>query len=318
MNTGPARVGAALLIALGVLPFFIPHGFWLTSALLVLLSTVLGQSWNILGGYGGQYSFGHALFFGVGAFATAALQVRFGVNAWIAAPLAVGLGALAGMGEGWLVFRYGLRGSYFALVTLAFAELARILVAALPFTGGGFGLLVPLHKGGANFQFADARIPYLILWAVVVLGVLVAMGLERTRFGARLVAVRENEEAARALGIHSVRVKTAATALSAALAAAAGVLYLQIFLFIDAANGFGSSISVQALLAPIVGGVGTAFGPLFGALMLRALGEATHRLAGSRPGVDLVLYGMLLIVMLRFVPGGLARLRRRAPGGRRA
>lgn len=317
MKANNARAGVALLVLLGVVPFIIPQGFWLTSALLVLLSTLLGQAWNILGGYGGQYSFGHALFFGIGAFATATLQVRLGVNAWVAAPLAVGLGALAGAGEGWLVFRYGLRGSYFALVTLAFAELARILVAAIPFTGGGFGLLVPLHRGARFFQFADARVPYLILWALVVLGVLVALGLERTRFGARLMAVRENEAAAQALGIHPVRVKTAATALSAALAAAAGVLYLQIFLFIDAANGFGSAVSVQALLAPIVGGIGTAFGPLFGAVVLRLLGETAHQVAGTRPGVDLALYGALLIVMLRFLPGGLARLRRR-PNGRDA
>ena len=309
--------GLILLLALGALPLVVPPGFWMTSALLVLLFALLGQSWNILGGYGGQYSFGHALFFGTGAFTTAVLQVRQGVNAWLAGGTAVLLGAAVGAAVGWLMFRYRLRGSYFALVTLAFAELARILVSSFGYTGGGFGMLVPLKAGAWNFQFTDARIPYWIVWALVVLGTLLAMWLERSRFGARLMAVRENEQAAQALGIHLVRVKTASLALSAALAAAAGAFYLQVFLFVDSGLGFGYGMSVQALLAPIIGGLGTPFGPLYGAVVLRLVGEGAKRIAGNAPGLDLALYGMLLIAMLRFLPAGLAGLRRRSAPRRR-
>jgi branched-chain amino acid transport system permease protein len=301
-----ARAEVLLLVLTLLLPLLFPTGFVLTAATLMLLTAILGQSWNILGGYGGQSSFGHALFYGTGAFSTALLQIRFGWNAWAAAVAAIGVGALVGAAAGALVFRQGLRGSYFALVTLAFAEIARVLVASFDVTGGGFGLLVPLRRGAAAFQFADPRVPYWIVWLVVLIGVLLCQGIERSRFGARLAAVRENEDAARALGISPVRVKTVAAALSAGLAATAGVLYLQIFLFIDAANGFGVAVSVQALLAPILGGLATPWGALFGALALRVVAEVVHPLAGGLPGIDLAVFGVILILILRFAPGGLA------------
>ncbi len=300
-----------MLAALGVLPWLAGSGFWLTSATLVLLYALLGQSWNVLGGYGGQYSFGQALFFGAGAFASGVLQIRLGVNAWLAAALGIGAGAALGAAVGWLVFRYRLRGSYFALVTLAFAELARILVAAFAFTGGGFGLLVPLRRGAATFQFADPRIPYTLLWLVVVGSCLLGLWLERSRFGARLLALRENEAAAQALGVAPVRLKTQAITLSAALAATAGVFYLQIFLFVDSGGGFGPAMSIAALLAPIIGGLGTPFGALYGAVLMHLLGEAAKRVSGHAPGLDLAFYGVILLLMLRFLPAGLAGIGRR-------
>ncbi|MDE2334286.1 MAG: branched-chain amino acid ABC transporter permease [Rhodospirillales bacterium] len=311
MTRWGARAGPPLLLMLGALPFAFPSGFVLTTATLLLLTAILGQSWNILGGYGGQSSFGHALFYGTGAFTTALLQVRFGWNAWVAAAAAIGAGTLVGAAAGALVFRQGLRGSYFALVTLAFAEIARVLVASFDITGGGFGLLVPLHRGAASFQFSDPRLPYWIAWTVVLAGVLLTIGIERSRFGARLAAVRENEDAARALGIAPVQVKTVCTAISAGLAATAGVLYLQIFLFIDAANGFGVGVSVQALLAPILGGLATPWGALLGALALRLMAEMVHAVAGGLAGIDLALFGVILILILRFAPGGIAGIRLR-------
>jgi branched-chain amino acid transport system permease protein len=279
--------------------------------MLVLLFAFLGQAWNVLGGYGGQFSFGHALFFGAGAYATALLQVRHGVNAWAGAGAAVAFGAALGAAVGWLVFRYRLRGSYFALVTLAFAEVARILVASFEYTGSGFGMLIPLAPRAENFQFADRRVFYGLVWALVVLGTAVAWWIEHSRFGARLVAIRENEAAARALGIDPVRVKVGAIALSAGLAAAAGVFYVQNFLFIDAGLAFGPGISVEALLVPIIGGMGTVFGPLFGAVVLHALGEAAKHVTGGAPGLNLVLYGVLLVLALRLLPNGISGLARR-------
>jgi branched-chain amino acid transport system permease protein len=304
-------LGPALLLALALVPFLVASEFWLTFWMMALLFAALGQSWNVLGGYGGQFSFGHSLFFGLGAYGTALLQIRHGVPAWPAAVIAVLIAVLAGAAIGALVFRYKLRGSYFALVTLAFAEVARILAASFDYTGGGFGLLIPLRPDPANFQFADRRLYYGLAWALVAISILVALWLERSRFGAQLMAIRENEAAAQALGVHPLRTKTIALALSAALAGAAGILYIQIFLFADSHIAFGPAMSVEALLVPIIGGLGTAFGPLLGAVVLHALGEVAKQATGGAPGLNLVLYGVLLVLILRFLPNGLAGVLRR-------
>jgi branched-chain amino acid transport system permease protein len=300
--------GMLLLAMLLAVPFVVRSEFWLSFWLLVLMFTFLGQSWNVLGGYGGQFSFGHALFFGVGAFGTAILQVRHGMNAYAAAAIAIAFGAFVGAAIGVLVFRYRLRGAYFALVTLAFAEVARILISSFDYTGGGFGMLVPLARGADNFQFADRKVFYLIAWGLVALGCLVALWLENSRFGARLMAVRENEDAAQALGIDLVRAKVCAIALSGAMAATVGVFYVQNFLFVDSHLAFGPAMSIEALLVSIIGGMGTVFGPLFGAVALHALGEVAKQVMGNAPGLNLVFYGVLLILALRFLPNGIAGL----------
>jgi branched-chain amino acid transport system permease protein len=298
--------GLLLLLLLLLVPFLVRSEFWLSFWLLVLMFAFLGQSWNVLGGYGGQFSFGHAIFFGIGAFSTAVLQVRHGVNAYLAAALAIVFGAVVGGIIGLLVFRYRLRGAYFALVTLAFAEVARVLVSSFNYTGSGFGMLIPLSRSVENFQFADRRVFYLIAWALVALGCVIALWLENSRFGARLMAVRENEDAAQALGIDLVRTKVLAITLSGAMAAAVGVFYVQNYLFIDSHLAFGPAMSIEALLVCIVGGLGTVFGPLFGAVVLHALGEAAKQATGNAPGLNLVLYGVLLILALRFLPNGVA------------
>ncbi len=298
--------GCVLLAALLAVPFVVKSEFWLSFWLLVLMFAFLGQAWNVLGGYAGQFSFGHALFFGGGAFGTAVLQVRHGVNAYIAGATAIVLTALVGCLLGYLVFRYRLRGAYFALVTLAFAEVARVLISSFEHTGGGFGMLIPLAHGAANFQFADRRIFYLIVWALVAGGCLIALWLENSRFGARLIAVRENEDGAQALGVNLVRTKVLAIMLSAAMAATVGVFYVQNFLFVDSHIAFGPGMSIEALLVAIIGGMGTVFGPVIGAVVLHTLGEMAKQVTGNAPGLNLVLYGLLLIVALRFLPHGFA------------
>jgi branched-chain amino acid transport system permease protein len=296
------------LLALALLPLVIRSEFWLGFWFMSLLFALLGQGWNLLAGYGGQYSFGHAAFFGTGGYATAVLQVQLGLDPWSAAAAAILCGAAAGAGIGALSFRYGLRGSYFALVTLAFAEVFRVLANSVAFTGGGAGILIPLKVSAANFQFADRRAFYYVALAAVALSIAAARLIERSRFGARLAAVRENEAAAAALGVNVLRTKLAAITLSAALAAAAGVLYAQYFLYLDPGVAFGPAVSVEALLGPIVGGLGTAWGPLAGAVALRALGEAATVVTGGAPGLNLALFGALLIVMLRLMPDGLIGL----------
>src|ERR1700760_1227348 len=177
-------------------------GVWLTFLMMSLYAVLLAQSWNILGGYGGQLSFGHALFFGVGAYAQAIAQLTWGWNPWLALPFAIAAGIVVGLIVGALTFRSGLKGSYFALVTLAFAEVFRIVASVAPVTGAGVGLLVKLDLRPEAFQF-QSRVPfYLIAVALTAVSMIVVRLIEDSRFGAYLVALRENEEAAKALGVN--------------------------------------------------------------------------------------------------------------------
>ncbi len=274
----------------------------MVSAIIIALA---GYGWNLLGGYGGQYSFGHAAFFGAAAYVDAVAQARFGVNAYVAFLLGTMAAALTGLVIGFLSFRAGLRGSYFALITLAFAEVMRVLANAADITGGAAGTLIRLDPAPSNFQFAS-RLPYLwIAVALVALAMVATRAIEQRRFGAYLIAVRENEAAARALGVDALRVKLRACVISAAMTGLAGALYTQYFLFVDSTIAFGPSISIEALAAPIVGGLGTVYGPLIGALALHAFGEGARAVAGSAPGVDLALYGALLVAVVAVARDGL-------------
>lgn len=304
-----AYITAFFLIMLP-LPLVVHSDFWITWLTLALFYAYLGQAWNLLGGYGGQFSFGHALFFGTGAYCTAILQITFGLNAWGGFGMAAAAAAAVGAAAGWIVFRYGLQGSYFALVTLAFAEVFRILANTFAFTGAGVGLLVPLQPGIAQMQFESKGGFFWLLLLLVTGGLIFTWWLENARFGARLMAVRENEGATRALGVDPFRTKLLAITLSGAIAGSAGAVYVQLFLYIDPGIAYGPSMSVEALLVPIIGGLGTIFGPVLGAFALHAIAEAGRMVFGEAPGLNLVLYGLLLVVMVLFLPNGLFGLGR--------
>jgi branched-chain amino acid transport system permease protein len=300
---------APILVVVAVLatvPLLTASNVVLNFLIVALLIALVGQGWNVLGGFGGQYSFGHAAFFGTGAYVTAILQTRYGINAWIGFALGIAGGALVGAAIGALTFRSGLKGSYFALVTLAFAEVLRILASVAPVTGAGVGLLIALDLRPQALQFQSRAPFYWIVLALVAVSLVVVRLIEHSRFGAWLVAVRENEEAAKALGVDVTRVKLAAITASAAITAAGGAFYAQYFLFIDSGIAYGPWISIEALLAPIIGGVGTVFGPLLGALVVRTLGELAKLVTGDAPGLDLVIYGSVLILVVAFAPRGIA------------
>ncbi len=294
-----------VVAALAAVPLIVHSNVVLNFLVVTLMIALAGQGWNILGGYAGQYSFGHAAFFGTGAYVTAILQVHYGVDAWIGFAAGIAAGALAGAIIGALAFRAGLRSSYFALVTLAFAEVLRILASVSPITGAGVGLLVKLDLRAQSFQFQSRAIFYLIILALLAASMVIAQLLERSRFGAWLIAVRENEDAAMALGVDAFAIKLGAMVLSAAITAAAGCFYVQYFLFIDSGIAYGTWISIEALLTPIIGGVGTVFGALVGALVVKALGEGAKLVTGDVPGLDLMIYGAVLILVIRFAPRGL-------------
>jgi branched-chain amino acid transport system permease protein len=305
----------AVVAVLAAVPLLVHSNVVLNFLIVALMIALAGQGWNILGGYGGQYSFGHAAFFGTGAYVTAILQVRYGVNAWIAFGCGIAGGALVGAIVGGLAFRSGLRGSYFALVTLAFAEVLRILASVAPITSAGVGTLIKLDVRPLALQFQSRAIFYWVILALVAAALIITRLIERSRFGAWLTAVRENEDAAMALGVDAFRVKLAAMVVSGAITAAAGCFYVQYFLFVDSGIAYGTWISIEALLTPIIGGAGTVFGPLIGALVVKALGEGALMVAGDAPGLDLVVFGAVLVLVIWFTPrgliGGLEELRRR-------
>jgi branched-chain amino acid transport system permease protein len=310
-----------ILVAMGVLaivPLITSSNVVLNFMVMALLIALVGQGWNLLGGYGGQYSFGHAAFFGTGAYVTGILQMRYGVNAWVGFVIGIATGALVGAVIGALSFRSGLKGSYFALVTLAFAEVLRIVASVAPITGAGVGTLIKLDLRPEAFQFQSRAPFYWIVLAMVGVSLILVRLIEDSRFGAYLVAVRENEDAARALGVDATMIKLCAMTVSAAITAAAGCFYAQYYLFIDAGIAYGPWISVEGLLAPIIGGISTVFGPLLGALVVKTLGELTKLMTGGAPGLDLVIYGSVLIVVVAFAPRGIAGifadLRRRLSG----
>ena len=297
---------AAFATAVAALTLALDSGVWLTFIMMALYASLLAQSWNMLGGYGGQFSFGHALFFGTGAYVQAIAQSTLGWNAWLALLAAVAASTCVAAFVGALTFRYGLKGSYFALVTLAFAEVFRILAVSVEFTGGGVGLMLPLRESFANMQFASRRGYIGLVLGFVVAAMLVTAWLRHSRFGAQLQAVRDNEDAARAIGVDPWSVKLGAITLSAAFMGAGGAFYVQVFQYIDPGLAFGPTSSVEALVAAIVGGMGTLWGPVLGAAVLHLLGELTRNLFGQLPGLNMIVYGSVLVLIVMFVPRGLS------------
>lgn len=296
----------AFIVAL--IPQVTSSGVVLNFVMMALYAALMAQAWNILGGFGGQFSFGHALFFGTGAYFQAIAQMQFGLSPWLALALAIIAGALVALFIGALSFRYGLKGSYFALVTLAFAEVFRILATSVQFTGGGVGLMVPLKPSFENMQFTSRTGYIYLVLCLVVLALAVTRWLKQSRFGAYLQAVRDNEDAARAIGVNPFKVKLTAISLSAAFMAAAGAFYVQVFQYIDPSIAYGSHTSVEALVAAIVGGLGTVWGPLLGALALHLLADVTRNLFGTLPGINMVIYGLVLLFIVMFSPKGIAGL----------
>jgi branched-chain amino acid transport system permease protein len=312
-----ALLVAGLLAALAF-PLVAPN-YLINVGMLVLYTAFLGQAWNLAGGYAGLTSFGHVVFFGTGAYASTILQVSFGWNPWLAWPVAAASGGAVGFVIAVLSFRAGLRGSYFALITLAFAEVFRILANSLPITRGGLGMLIKADQRPLNFQFKDPIWFYYVALALCTGALALAWWIARHRFGARLVSIRENEDAARALGIDVFAEKVKIMTLSGALCAAGGTVYAQKYLYLDPSIAFGVDKSVEMLLVTMVGGAGTVFGPLIGATALTGINEITRALATVVPALNnvqplsLVVYGVMLVVIVARLPDGLAGVFRPRP-----
>lgn len=324
-SQGRRWIGAGLLaVVVAAIPLLTDNSFYLDVIVGILILAAAGGAWNLLGGYAGQISLGHAAFFGVGGYTAVLLFTKAGLTPWLGVLVGGVLAGLLGLGIGALTLR--LRGPFFVLASIAFAQVLLILAIHLDWlTGGSPGVSVPFEPGTANMVF-DSRGSYVwLIGGFVVVVFAVTTWLDRHRLGFQAKAVRENVEAAEALGINGTRVKLQMTVLSAALTGIIGGLSAFYIAFIDPDSSFGIARSIDFVLVAIIGGMGTIWGPLVGAVLVELLHvELSGALGGGGAGLYLVVYGVLMIVVVLFFPrgivGGIETLRRklrRSSEGRR-
>jgi branched-chain amino acid transport system permease protein len=269
---------------------------------LVPIWAAMGLSWNILSGYSGLISFGHAAFFGLGAYTVTLLLVHWGVTPWLGIPAAMVVGAVAALIIGYPTFR--LRGHYFALSMLAYPLALLYLFEWL----GYQEVALPMKREApaSYMQFSDYRVYILVALALLVVALLVSLAVERSRFGMALTAIKQNEPAAEAAGIDTMRWKMRAIVLSGALAAVTGGLYAVVLLVVTPQTVFGMLTSAQALVVTLFGGVGTLWGPVIGASILVPLNETLQaKLGNVIPGIQGVVYGLAVILVILLAPEGL-------------
>ncbi len=301
----------ALLVALIAAPYF-ANDYLLTVLILILYFAYTGQAWNIMMGFAGQLSLGHALYVGLGAYTAAALYVHFGIGPWIGLLAAVPVAMVAGAIIGFLAFRFGVAGVYFAILTIAFCEFARIGFDHVAYTGGSAGYFLPVAQYGHddlwNLRGRPVMFYYVIL-ALTAVAFLACHLMLRSRVGYFWRAIREDEEAARALGIDTFRYKMIAVVISAGMTAVAGVFFAFYYNNLFPEQVFGISRSIELILAPIIGGIGTLFGPVLGAFVLTGLSEGMtellHALGFDVPGAKQVFYGICLLVVIVVLPDGI-------------
>jgi branched-chain amino acid transport system permease protein len=313
-------LGALAVLALAILPPF-AGSYIVTLATLIFFYAYLGQAWNILGGYAGQLSVGHAAFVGIGAYVTAMLSLTWGVTPWIGMFAGAAAAGAFGAVTGYLGFRFGLRGFYFVLLTVAFAEICRIIALNTEAVGGAVGLYITFTGDPRQFQFQNPRVYYYIALALMLFATAVVWALERSRLGAYLTAIREDEQAAEALGIDAFRCKLYASVLSAFLTGLGGAFYAFYYFSLQPNSLFGIPLSVEIVIRPIVGGAGTLLGPILGSFILSPLAELsrTYFAAAGWSGAHLIAYGALLIAVVLFLPqGAYPYLLRHARRGRAA
>jgi branched-chain amino acid transport system permease protein len=309
-------VGLAAAVAV-LLPLVATGPSAQNTAILMLMTAQLGVAWNLLGGYAGQVSLGHAAFFGCGAYVSTFLLLRFGLSPWLG--MLCGAVAAAGLSMviGWPCFR--LRGHYFAMATIAVGEIVQGVVTNWDALGGAVGLYLPVAEAGwRGLVWNTSKVPYYyVALGLLALTLLVSAAVVRSHVGYYLRAIKDEPDAARSVGISLSRYKLVAIALSSALTAAGGTLYAQKELYIDPGSVLTTSLSIKVALVAILGGVSTLSGPVVGAVILTAIEEGSRRVfGGTGRGTDLVIYGLLIVGVAVFRPAGILGIlehRRRAP-----
>jgi branched-chain amino acid transport system permease protein len=295
MKQSHLMVAGAVMVLSLLVPFAIGSDYTLQVLFRIYLFSALGLAWNLVGGYTGQLSLGHAAYFGAGAYGLA-MAGRFGLPAWPGVAVGVGIALLLALLIGGISFR--LRGPYFALATIACAEIVRLTTKNLgAFTGGDVGIQVPaLFQGNVTRSFYWAA----VLLAAVSLGVTVL--ITRSRFGYYLLAIREDEDTALSVGIATAKTKLMALLVSAALSAVAGSLYASLFLYIVPDQVMGHDISNEVAIVAMLGGGGTLVGPIVGSVILETASEVFKN---AFQEAHLLIYGGLLVFVVLFLPEGI-------------
>ncbi|MBM3361086.1 MAG: branched-chain amino acid ABC transporter permease [Betaproteobacteria bacterium] len=311
-DSGLQSAGTALwrylgLMALAALPLLLlaKDPYWLNIIAFTYLMGGLASAWNIIGGFGGQFSLGHGVFFGIGAYVTAIATARYGLSPWLVMVPAALLASLVAMLISWPTFR--LKGPFFAIATMAFNEVAFVLANHFDsFTGGPRGIMIPFKAGFANMIFRERWQYAVLMFVFVALVVGITVCLRRSRLGYYLLAVREDEDAARASGINVLSVKLQGMALSAFLTAIGGTLFTMYLRFIDPPSLFTlQDVGVKFALLSLIGGVGTIAGPLLGAALIVPFENFLRaELADALPGMNLAILGLLMVLAALFMKRG--------------
>jgi len=306
----PAKLAwLAAALAAALFPLLATRPAWQNTAILMLMTAQLGVAWNILGGYAGQVSLGHAAFFGAGAYVSTLLSLKLGLSPWLGMGAGAAFAAALSLLVGWPCFR--LKGHYFAMATIAVGEIVQAVVNGWEFLGGAVGFYLPLQERGFwGLVFNRSKLPYYyIALGLLAFSLLVNWVVARSRTGYYLRAIKDEPDAARSLGVSLTRYKQVAMVISSALAAMGGTLYAQKELFIDPGSTLSTSLSIKMALAAIMGGVGTLAGPVVGAVVLTAIEEASRvAFGGTGRGTDLVVYGGLIVLIAVFQPAGILGL----------
>jgi branched-chain amino acid transport system permease protein len=312
-------VAVAIAVVIAALPLFVSDVYVQNILVLTLMYAALSQSWNILGGYCGQISLGHALYFGLGAYTTALLFSKLGVLPWFGMAAGGIIAALIALALGYPCFR--LRGHYFAIATIVIAEIGYLLFLNWDFAGAATGIDIPIRRDSwLTFQFTRGKLPY-IYFALVLACItwLVTFLLENSKWGYWWRAVKDNPEAAESLGVVVFHSKMGAAAVSAFFTAVGGSFYAQFVSYIDPDSVMSFRFSLLMALPAVLGGIGTLWGPALGAAILIPLTELTRSyIGGTGRGIDLIVYGTLVVVVALARPEGMLGLftRRRTPEAR--
>ncbi len=317
---GGLVVAAVALVPVGVRAVLADDNYWLQVFIWVLFFAYLSAAWNLIGGFAGQYSIGHAGLLGIGAYTSSLLYVHAGLSPWLGMLVGGVVAAAAGGLIGYPCFR--LRGAFFSLVTIAFAEMLRVGTELTDSVfgievNGVSGLLLPVRgHDPAAFQFVDKRFYYYVMLALLLVVLAVGWAVKRSRLGYYLAAIGDDEDAVASLGINPAMMKLLAMLLSAFFTAIAGTFYAQFILFITPTRTMGLDFSVQMVIMAVLGGMGTVLGPVYGALILVPIAEVTRAVwGGGLQGVHLIVYGALLMAVILYAPQGVEGwVRRRALG----
>jgi branched-chain amino acid transport system permease protein len=312
-------LAAPIFAGVALLPLAVRDVYLQNVLILTLMFAALSQSWNILGGYCGQISLGHALYFGIGAYATSVLFVNFGVLPWLGMMVGGVLASLVALALGWPCFR--LAGHYFSIATIVIAEIGLLVVHNWDYLGAAMGIQWPIGSDSwATMQFARDKVPYVYLaLGLLVVTWLVTWTIEGSRWGFWWRAVKDNPVAAQSLGVEVFRSKMAAAAVSAFFTAVGGAFYAAFVAYIDPESVMTFRFSLLFALPAVLGGIGTLWGPALGAAVLIPLTEITRSyMGGSGNGFDLMIYGVLIVLVALAKPEGLISLFQRGPRARSA